>query len=147
MKKILSKKSLLCLAACFSSGALALSFLSIFQKYILGADPFDPIGFIIPVLFGGISGATIGKYFITSKELNLKLQQRVTTLEDFLPICSYCKSIKKEDSDPKKIDSWVRMESYISERTSSTFSHGICPECEIKEREKLKLLKKKRENG
>ena len=40
----------------FVMGAAALSLISIPQKYILGADPFDLMGFIIPVLFGGSVG-------------------------------------------------------------------------------------------
>jgi len=62
-------------------------------------------------------------------KLNAQLQQRVNTLESFLPICANCKKIRKPDSDPKDMDSWDHIESYISERTSSQFSHGICPEC------------------
>lgn len=61
--------------------------------------------------------------------LNAQLQHRVNTLESFLPICANCKKIRKPDSNPKEMDSWENMESYISERTSSLFSHGICPEC------------------
>lgn len=62
-------------------------------------------------------------------KLNAQLQHRVNTLESFLPICANCKKIRKPDSDPKTMDSWEHMETYISKRTSSTFSHGICPEC------------------
>jgi len=62
-------------------------------------------------------------------KLNAKLQHRVNTLESFLPICANCKKIRKPDSNPKEMDSWEQMETYISEHTSSQFSHGICPEC------------------
>ncbi len=126
---MLTKKQLLWLMVSFCLGAIVLSVLSVFQKAALGADPFTPIGFIIPVLFGGVSGAIVGIYIVKVRGLNAKLQQRVNTLESFLPICSNCKRIRKPDSDPKKIDSWEQLESYISRKTSSQFSHGICPEC------------------
>ncbi len=84
---------------------------------------------MIPFLFGGISGAIIGIYIVKVRELNEELQQRVNKLESFLPICSSCKKIRKPDSDPEKVDSWEKIESYISNRTSSQFSHSICPEC------------------
>jgi sigma-B regulation protein RsbU (phosphoserine phosphatase) len=53
----------------------------------------------------------------------LGLQAEVKQLEGLLPICAYCKKIRDEG------DSWVRVESYIEQRTDAAFSHGICPEC------------------
>ena len=47
----------------------------------------------------------------------------VRTLQDILPICSYCRKIR-DDSDY-----WHTVESYISRHTRSRFSHGICPGC------------------
>jgi hypothetical protein len=83
----------------------------------------------VPFVFGGIFGGIIGFYFSKIKEYNLLLKERVNTLESFLLICSNCKRIRKPDSEPKNMDSWVQIESYISAKTSSQFSHSICPEC------------------
>jgi PAS domain S-box-containing protein len=47
----------------------------------------------------------------------------VKTLQDFLPICSYCKSIRDDENY------WHAVESYISQHTATQFSHGICPSC------------------
>ena len=47
----------------------------------------------------------------------------VTRLQGMLPICSYCKKIRNDEN------SWEQMESYISEHSHATFSHGICPDC------------------
>lgn len=58
-----------------------------------------------------------------------KALNTIQALEALLPICSYCKKIRKPDADPALADSWQQMEIYISERTSSKFTHGICPEC------------------
>ena len=43
-------------------------------------------------------------------------------LSEHLPICAHCKSIREEGE-------WVRLESYVSSRTDTTFSHGVCPGC------------------
>ena len=58
-----------------------------------------------------------------------KALSRVKKLEGILPICSNCKKIRLEGTDPKEQDSWVQIESYISEKTEAEFSHSICPEC------------------
>lgn len=64
--------------------------------------------------------------------LNRELQQalkEIKTLRGILPICSNCKKIRLDNSDPKKQESWVVLESYISRHTEAKLSHGICPEC------------------
>ncbi len=61
-------------------------------------------------------------------ELEKALSQ-IIKLEGILPICSNCKKIRLESADPKNQDSWIQIESYISNRTEAQFSHGICPEC------------------
>ena len=58
-----------------------------------------------------------------------KALSHIKNLEGILPICSYCKKIRLEETDPKKQDRWLKIESYISEKTETQFSHGICPEC------------------
>ncbi len=45
-------------------------------------------------------------------------------LSGLLPICAHCKSIRAADGE------WTRLERYVSERTGSQFTHGICPTCE-----------------
>ena len=124
-----SKNRLSIIILSFASGSILLTTFSMFQKVLIGVDPFILKGYLVPLLFGGISGAILGIYIVRVRELNAKLQQRVNTLERFLPICSNCKKIRKPNSDPQKMESWQQLESYISEKTSSQFSHGICPEC------------------
>lgn len=55
--------------------------------------------------------------------------KRILQLESLLPICSFCKKIRKPDSDPMKQESWEELELYINEKTGSQFSHGFCPQC------------------
>ena len=48
---------------------------------------------------------------------------RVKQLQGLLPICSYCKRIRDDH------DYWQQVETYMSEHSQATFTHGICPEC------------------
>jgi PAS domain S-box-containing protein len=62
----------------------------------------------------------------------------VRTLRDILPICSYCKKVRDDQNY------WLKIESYISEHTSTKFSHGICPECyEIEVEPELEEMKRR----
>ena len=44
-------------------------------------------------------------------------------LKEFIPVCSYCRKIRDEDS------SWMNFEQFISKKIGTRFSHGICPTC------------------
>jgi hypothetical protein len=51
------------------------------------------------------------------------LLREVTLLRGILPICSFCKKIRTEDS------TWERVETYITNRSKAQFSHSVCPDC------------------
>ncbi|MBI5887835.1 MAG: hypothetical protein HZB82_03880 [Deltaproteobacteria bacterium] len=48
------------------------------------------------------------------------------TLSGLLPICSYCKRIRDNAGR------WIKIETYIEQRSNAEFTHGICPDCEKK---------------
>ncbi|MFH0883332.1 MAG: cache domain-containing protein [bacterium] len=50
--------------------------------------------------------------------------QRVSTLRGLLPICSKCKKIRNDAGY------WQSVETYISAHLDTSFSHGICPDCQ-----------------
>lgn len=52
-----------------------------------------------------------------------ELAERVRVLEGILPICSFCKKIRRDDGD------WEQIESYVSQRSEAQFSHGLCERC------------------
>ena len=52
-----------------------------------------------------------------------ELHHEVQTLKGLLPICSFCKSIRNESGE------WERLERFISRRSETEFSHGMCPSC------------------
>ncbi|HEY9449900.1 MAG TPA: PAS domain S-box protein [Gemmatimonadaceae bacterium] len=56
------------------------------------------------------------------RELQAALAE-VRTLQEILPICSYCKKIRDDENY------WQSVESYISRHTRTRFSHGVCPSC------------------
>jgi hypothetical protein len=47
----------------------------------------------------------------------------VKTLQGLLPICANCKKIRDDHGY------WQQVETYLTERTNVTFTHGICPDC------------------
>jgi hypothetical protein len=51
------------------------------------------------------------------------LVKHVKLLEGIIPICSWCKKIRDENEE------WQPLERYITERSGSDFTHGICPDC------------------
>ena len=56
------------------------------------------------------------------QELQAALAE-VKELQEILPICAYCKSIRDDENY------WQSVETYISRHTNTRFSHGICPTC------------------
>lgn len=56
------------------------------------------------------------------RELQSALAE-VNTLREILPICSYCRKVRDD------ANYWHTVENYISEHTSTRFSHSICPSC------------------
>ena len=76
--------------------------------------------------------ALIGSRLIQSVDALQTSLSRIRKLEGLVPICAWCKKIRKEGTDPWLPSSWVPVERYLGERTAATFSHGMCPECNAK---------------
>jgi hypothetical protein len=60
---------------------------------------------------------------------NVDLQaalKEISSLQGIIPICSYCHSIRDG------IGAWSHLETYISNHSAAEFSHGICPDCNLK---------------
>jgi hypothetical protein len=47
---------------------------------------------------------------------------RVRLLSGPLPVCAACKRIRDDEGN------WHQIESYISQHSQTTFSHGMCPD-------------------
>lgn len=51
------------------------------------------------------------------------LREEVRQLEGILPICGFCKAIRDEQGQ------WRKLETYVTEHSKASFTHGLCPEC------------------
>lgn len=89
---------------------------------------FDNEHLIVGGIYGAVSLVILGLLLFHIRSLN-EAMDKISQLEMFLPICANCKRIRIPDSDPEKMESWRQIESYITEKTTTQFSHGICPEC------------------
>lgn len=47
-------------------------------------------------------------------------------LQGILPICSHCRNIRSEAGV------WSQLETYVQGHSEALFSHGICPDCELR---------------
>ena len=50
------------------------------------------------------------------------LLKQIRYLEGFLPVCSYCKSIRNNDK-------WLPLEQFLQERSNVKLTHSLCPSC------------------
>ena len=66
------------------------------------------------------------------KSLQVALDE-IKTLKGIIPICAYCHNIRDDKG------AWDQLEAYISTHSEAQFSHGICPQCEIKVRASMNL--------
>jgi hypothetical protein len=89
---------------------------------------FDQEHLIVGGVTGLVSGVLFGLIILYARQLEQALS-KIKILESFLPICSHCKRIRISDSNATKKESWQPIEFYISEHTSTMFSHSICPDC------------------
>jgi DNA-binding response OmpR family regulator len=53
----------------------------------------------------------------------LQYTTHIQQLESLIPICSYCKGVRKDASY------WQRIETYLAEKTGADCSHSVCPDC------------------
>ncbi|MFO1488910.1 MAG: hypothetical protein U1F65_10570 [Verrucomicrobiota bacterium] len=55
-----------------------------------------------------------------------QLSSQIETLSGMLPLCAWCKKVRNDKGY------WEQIEKYISVRSSASFTHGVCPECQKK---------------
>ena len=82
---------------------------------------------------GGVLLSKTIRYAIERKRLVRRLEEalaQVKTLSGLLPICARCKKIRDDSGY------WNKIETYISQHTDASFSHGFCPQCAIHELER-----------
>ena len=73
-------------------------------------------------ILAGIFGVLLHFMRQSTKTIYSKTQE-LKILSGLLPICSFCKKIRNKKGN------WEPLEKYITARTESKFTHGMCPEC------------------
>jgi PAS domain S-box-containing protein len=80
-----------------------------------------------PAILGFIQDVTAQRTAEAERERLIgelkKALAEVKTLSGLLPICSHCKKVRDDHGY------WNRIETFIRERSSAEFTHGICPDC------------------
>ena len=61
----------------------------------------------------------------------------VKALSGLLPICSHCKKVRDDQGY------WSQIETYLSQHTEATFTHGVCPECAAAFRQEMQARREK----
>ncbi len=86
-----------------------------------GLGPNHEIGFSLLSLLLGSSADSLATLHKTAQ-----LTSQIETLTGMLPLCAWCKKIRNDKGY------WEQIEKYISVRSSASFTHGVCPECQKK---------------
>jgi PAS domain S-box-containing protein len=75
--------------------------------------------------FGGYIGSChdVTDRIAAEEALTRRRLAELAQLAELLPICSYCRKIRDDHGY------WQRVEDYVSSRTMTEFTHGICPTC------------------
>ena len=87
-------------------------------------EPMNTLAFVAASTFRGSVIIFLALWFVRLSEHERALHQEVQTLKGLLPICSFCKSIKNDAGE------WEHLERFISRRSETKFSHGLCPSCQ-----------------
>ena len=80
-----------------------------------------------------IGASTIARDITALKQANYEREElikrltvaanQVRTLSGMLPICASCKRIRDDKGY------WQQVETYFSNHSGASFTHGVCPEC------------------
>jgi hypothetical protein len=86
-----------------------------------GKPPNHEISFSLLSLLLGSSADALATLHKTAQ-----LTSQIETLSGMLPLCAWCKKVRNDKGY------WEQIEKYISVRSSASFTHGVCPECQKK---------------
>ncbi len=86
-----------------------------------GLQPNHEISFsLLSLLLGSCADA------LATLHKTVQLTSQIETLSGLLPLCAWCKKVRNDKGY------WEQIEKYISVRSSASFTHGVCPECQKK---------------
>ncbi|GEM_PF-1512706 len=82
------------------------------------------VGLVTAMVTTVLYGSLISQLYHLQSTINA-----LRYMSSILPICAYCKKIRKPNADPRSEQSWESIEMYLTEDAKKGLSHGICPEC------------------
>lgn len=88
----------------------------------------DPVEFHWPRVL--MRTLLIGGIWLWVHLATRKLLKRLRHLEEFMLVCSWCRKVGQEGE-------WLTLEQYVGSHYDTQTSHGVCPECAQKARERL----------
>lgn len=65
--------------------------------------------------------------FLKTIEFQKKEEKRIQDLETLLPLCAWCKKYRTETGE------WKPIEVFLRESGAPKITHGICPDCALRE--------------
>jgi hypothetical protein len=74
----------------------------------------------------GASLLTAGAIIVAFVTIGHTYLQQRKALKDLITICSYCHDVRIENQ------AWQDVEGFIADKTTTEFTHGICPACHAK---------------
>ncbi len=77
-------------------------------------------------------------WFLVSASTH-RILERVRYLEKFMRVCAWCRKIDYKGE-------WMRLEDFMLEGFDTPTTHGICPECLVRQKEAVERAKKARKN-
>ena len=86
---------------------------------------------LFALLLGLISEHYRNQYLQRIETANRELREaleNIKILKELIPICAWCKKTRNDKGY------WSSLEVYLEKNSDLQFSHGICPECEAKQR-------------
>ncbi len=73
-------------------------------------------------------------YRISNCLVKQEMARKIFLYENLLPVCSYCRKIRDDRSGEHGKGPWYTLEEYLNETQGMYVSHGICPDCFIKQK-------------
>jgi len=85
------------------------------------------------LLVGGLSAVLLAALALALESFLIHLQQaiaEINRLASFIAICSSCKKVRLPGKhEGEGGETWMPLEHYVQQQTTTRFSHGICPDC------------------
>ena len=132
----------------FLIGSVLLAALSFIQKIMAGFNPFTFKEYLVPFLFGGVSGAILGIYIFKVKALSRKLLQRVQEANTRLGLATRASGIGAWDWDLRTnrvhfSPEWKRQIGYKEEEITDSYEEW---ESRLHPEDRVRILAALQEN-